>query len=101
MLRRFGWPFRVKGFDRLPRSCSGLAIESGGVDHSSGASRRSGPIPFEASLPLVVACLLGAVAAFFVWLRVQVRWLLAVAALVTAAGGGCYLPDLLVETDHE
>jgi hypothetical protein len=50
---------------------------------------------------LVVACLLGAVAAFFVWLRVQVRWLLAVAALVTAAGGGCYVPDLLVETDHE
>jgi hypothetical protein len=58
-------------------------------------------MPFESSLPLVVACLLGAVVAVFTWLRVQTRWLLAVAILLGAAGVGCYVADLLVETDRE
>lgn len=58
-------------------------------------------MPFESSLPLVVACLLGAVVGFFVWLRVQTRWLLAVAILLGAAGVGCFAADLLVETDRE
>lgn len=58
-------------------------------------------MPFESSLPLVVACLLGAVVGFFVWLRVQARWLLSVAILLALAGVGCFAADLLVETDRE
>ena len=58
-------------------------------------------MPFESSLPLVVACLLGAVVGFFVWLRVQTRWLLSVAILLALAGVGCFGADLLVETDRE
>ncbi len=58
-------------------------------------------MPFESSLPLVVACLLGAVVGFFVWLRVQARWLFAVAVLLAAAGVGCFVADWLVETDRE
>jgi hypothetical protein len=58
-------------------------------------------MPFESSLPLVVACLLGAAVGFFVWLRVQARWLLSVAILLAAAGVGCFVADLLVETDRE
>jgi hypothetical protein len=58
-------------------------------------------MPFESSLPLVVSCLLGAVVAVFVWLRVQARWLLAVAVLLAAAGVGCFVADSLVETDRE
>ncbi len=58
-------------------------------------------MPFESSLPLVVSCLLGAVGGFFVWFRVQARWLLAVAILLAAAGVGCFVSDWLVETDRE
>lgn len=58
-------------------------------------------MPFESSLPLVITCLIGAALAFFVWLRVQSRWLLAVAILLTVAGIGCLAADLLVETDRE
>ena len=58
-------------------------------------------MPFESSLPLVVACLLGAAVGFFVWLRVQARWLLAVAVLLAAVGVGCFVADSLVETDRE
>jgi hypothetical protein len=56
---------------------------------------------FESSLPLVVACLFGAVGSFSVWLRLQTRWLLAVALLLAAAGVGCFSVDWLVETDGE
>jgi hypothetical protein len=58
-------------------------------------------MPFESSLPLVVACLLGAAVAFFVWLRVQTRLLLATTILLAAAGVGCFVADSLVETDRE
>jgi hypothetical protein len=58
-------------------------------------------MPLESSLPLVVACLLGAAVAFFVWLRVQARLLLATAILLATAGVGCFVADLLVETDRE
>lgn len=58
-------------------------------------------MPLEFSLPLVVACLLGAVVGFFAWLRVQTRWLLAGAILLVAVGVGCFAADLLVETDRE
>jgi hypothetical protein len=58
-------------------------------------------MPFESSLPLVVACLLGAVIGFFVWLRVQTRWLLAVATLLAVVGVGCFVADRVIETDRE
>lgn len=58
-------------------------------------------MPFESSLPLVVACLLGAAVGFFVWRRVQTRLLLATAILLAAAGVGCFVADLLIETDRE
>lgn len=58
-------------------------------------------LPYESSLPLVLACLLGAVIGFFVWLRVQTRWLLAVAILLATAGVGCFAVDWLAETDRE
>jgi hypothetical protein len=58
-------------------------------------------MPFESALPLVVACLAGAVVVFFIWLRVRPRWLLAVAILLAAVGIGCFVADWLVETDRE
>ena len=58
-------------------------------------------MPFESSLPLVVACLLGAVSFLFVWLQVQSRWLLAVATLLGMAGVGAFVADSLVVTDRE
>jgi hypothetical protein len=58
-------------------------------------------MPFESSLPLVVACLVGAVVVFFMWLRVRPRWLLAGAILLAAVGIGCFVADWLVETDRE
>jgi hypothetical protein len=58
-------------------------------------------MPFESSLPLVVACLLGAVIGFFVWLRVQARWLLALSILLAVAGVGAFVADSLVVTDRE
>ena len=58
-------------------------------------------MPFESSLPLVVACLLGAVVALFAWLRVQARGLLVGAALLAMAGAGAFVADSLVETDRE
>lgn len=58
-------------------------------------------MPFESSLPLVVACLAGAVVAFFIWLRSYTRGLLAAAILLAAVGIGCFVADWLVETDRE
>jgi len=58
-------------------------------------------MPFESSLPLVVACLLGAVGVFVAWLRVPSRGLLAFAALLAVAGSGAIVADALVETDRE
>jgi hypothetical protein len=58
-------------------------------------------MPFESSLPLVAACLLGAVGAFFAWLRVQSRGLLVGAALLGVAGAGAFVADTLVVTDRE
>jgi hypothetical protein len=58
-------------------------------------------MPFESSLPLIVGCLLGAVAAFSIWVRVQARWLLAGTALLAIAGVGAFVADSLVVTDRE
>jgi hypothetical protein len=58
-------------------------------------------MPFESSLPLVAACLLGAVVVFFIWTRVQDRWLLAGAAALAIAGMAAFVADSLVVTDRE
>lgn len=58
-------------------------------------------MPFESSLSLVVGCLMGAVAAFFIWTRVQARWLLAGAAALAIAGVGAFVADSIVVTDRE
>lgn len=58
-------------------------------------------MPFESSLPLVIGCLLGAVMAFFIWLRAQTRGVLALAALLAIAGIGAFVADSLVVTDRE
>jgi hypothetical protein len=58
-------------------------------------------VPYESSLPLVVVCLLGAVVVSFVWLRLQSRGLLSVAALLGIAGVGAFFADSLVMTDRE
>jgi len=58
-------------------------------------------MPFEFSLPLVVACLLGAIGVLLVWLRMQSRGLIAVAALLGIAGLSAFVADYLVETDLE
>ncbi|MFM7136386.1 MAG: hypothetical protein ACKO1M_04860 [Planctomycetota bacterium] len=58
-------------------------------------------MPFESSLPLVAACLLGAVVVFFIWTRVQDRWLLAGTAALVIAGIAAFVADSLVVTDRE
>lgn len=58
-------------------------------------------MPFESSLPLVAACLLGAVVVFFIWTRVQARWLLAGTAALAIAGIAAFVADSLVVTDRE
>lgn len=58
-------------------------------------------MPFESSLPLVVACLLGAGGTFFVWTRVQSRGLLAATALLAVVGIGAFVVDVLAVTDRE
>lgn len=58
-------------------------------------------MPFESSLPLVAAYLLGAVVVFFIWARVQARWLLAGTAALAIAGIAAFVADSLVVTDRE
>jgi len=58
-------------------------------------------MPFESSLPLVIACLLGAVVACFIWMRVQRGWVLAGAAALAVAGVAAFVADSLVVTDRE
>lgn len=58
-------------------------------------------MPFESSLPLVLACLVGTLVALFVWLQVQTRWLIAAAILMAAGGVLAFVADKLVVTDRE
>ena len=59
------------------------------------------PMPFESSLPLVLACTGCAVATLFVWLRFQRPWILVAAALLAVAGIAAFVADRLVVTDRE
>ena len=58
-------------------------------------------MPFEDSLPFVIACLVGAAITGFIWLRSQSRWSLAAAVVLVLAGVGAFLADQLVVTDRE
>jgi hypothetical protein len=58
-------------------------------------------MPYESSLPLVVACLAGTVVAAFIWTRDPARvWLIA-AVLAALVGIGAFIVDRLVVTDRE
>jgi hypothetical protein len=56
---------------------------------------------FEASLPLVAAAGVAAVAAGVWWLRSQERWMLVTAGVLALIAGGLHLADRLVVTDRE
>lgn len=58
-------------------------------------------MPYESSLPIVIACLLGSAGLAFAWLRIQARWLSIVAILLAVAGVAALVADKLVETDRE
>jgi hypothetical protein len=58
-------------------------------------------MPFESSLPFVIACLIGALIMGAVWVNSQSRWSLATAAMLALTGVGAILADRLVETDRE
>ena len=58
-------------------------------------------MPFESSLPFVIACLIGALVTGTVWVNSQSRWLLAAAVVLVLAGVGAFVADQLVVTDRE
>jgi hypothetical protein len=58
-------------------------------------------MPFESSLPFVIACLIGASVTGAVWLNSQSRWSLATAVVLVLAGVGAFVADRLVITDRE
>ena len=58
-------------------------------------------MPFEDSLPLVAACLVGGIFTFVIWTRRQNTWLLVSAAVLVIAGTGAFVADRLVVTDRE
>ena len=58
-------------------------------------------MPYEFSLPLVVACVLGGLLAVYIWTRTQTMWLLGVAGLLLLAALGLFIADRLVLTDRE
>ena len=58
-------------------------------------------MPFEFSLPFVIASLIGALVTGTVWINSQSRWLLATAVGLVLAGIGAFVADQLVVTDRE
>lgn len=58
-------------------------------------------MPFESSLPIVIACVVGAVSAGFIWSRGRSRWALAVAVVLVVAGAAVFAADRFVVTDGE
>lgn len=58
-------------------------------------------MPFESSLPLVLACTLGAIAACVVWTRLQSAWLLAASVLLACGAAAAFTADRLVVTERE
>ncbi len=74
-----------------------------GLRNSAGGSTSDydAVMPFEDSLPLVAACLLGGIFTFLIWTRRQTSWLLTSAAVLVTAGIGAFVSDRLVVTDRE
>ena len=58
-------------------------------------------MPYEESLPLVAACLLGGIFTLIIWTRRQTAWLLITAVILLIAGVGAFVADRLVVTDRE
>jgi hypothetical protein len=58
-------------------------------------------MPYEESLPLIAACLLGGIYTFIIWSRRQAAWLLTTAVILVIAGVGAFVADRLVVTDRE
>lgn len=58
-------------------------------------------MPFESSLSLVLACLIGAAFATGLWFQMQSRWLLVLAGVLLCLGGAAFIADRLVLTDRE
>jgi len=58
-------------------------------------------MPFESSLPFVIACLIGALVTGAVWVSSQSRWSLATAVVLVLTGVGAFVADQLVVTDRE
>jgi hypothetical protein len=78
----------------------GLAVAEAGSS-GSGTPDYDAVMPFEDSLPFVIACLIGAVITGFIWLRGQPLWSLATAVVLVLAGVGAFVADQLVVTDRE
>ena len=79
---------------------SGLAVAEAGSS-GSGTPDYDAVMPFEDSLPFVIACIVAAVITGFIWLRGQSRWLLATAVVLVLVGVGAFVADQLVVTDRE
>lgn len=76
---------------------AGLAVPAG-----SGGGRvpdHHAVMPFEDSLQLVAACLLGGIFTFVIWTRRQTTWLLKSAVVLVVAGTGAFVADRRVVTD--
>jgi hypothetical protein len=58
-------------------------------------------MPYEESLPLVAACLLGGIFTLIIWTRRQAAWLLTTVVTLVIAGVGAFVADRLVVTDRE
>jgi len=58
-------------------------------------------MPFESSLPLVVACVVGCLIAVYLWTHTQTLWPLGAAGLFLVAALGLFIADRLVMTDRE
>jgi hypothetical protein len=58
-------------------------------------------MPFESSLPLVAACIIGGLIAVYMWSRTQTLWLLGAAGLFLVVALGLFIADRLVLTDRE
>ena len=96
--------------ERRPRNDLGqlnmAAVQRNQGAAGMGSSGSSTPdydaiMPFESSLPFVIACLIGALVTGAVWVNSQSRWSLATTVVLVLVGVGAFVADQLVVTDRE
>lgn len=58
-------------------------------------------MPFESSLPLVLACLIGGLVTLSLWFRQRSLWLLVLTGQLLSGGTAAFIADRLVITDRE